>query len=138
MAVFEWSDKYSVGNGTMDDHHKRLFDILNILLDAMKSGRGEEILEDQLNELASYAKYHFSEEERLMQVVNYPGLSAQQQSHKAFIDTVVSYQAKVTEGHGLYIISEVVTTIKEWLKKHILEMDMHYEGYLSDALKKSA
>lgn len=133
MAVFQWSEKYSVGDNTMDSHHQKLFDILNVLLDAMKEGRGEEILDTQLDKLASYAKYHFDAEERLMADIRYPGLGAQQQAHKAFLDKVTDYKAATASGNGSFVISSVVTTVKEWLKQHILTMDMQYESYLANS-----
>lgn len=133
MAVFEWSDKYSVGNAAMDTHHQKLFDILNTLLEAMKEGRGEEILDTELDKLASYAEYHFDAEERLMASVSYPGLAAQQQAHRAFMDQVVEYQAVVASGQAGFVISGVVTTVKEWLKQHILSMDLQYESYLQNS-----
>lgn len=130
MAVFQWSDKYSVGDNMMDTHHQKLFDILNHLLDAMKEGRGEEVLDTQLDKLSSYAKYHFDAEEKLMADINYPGLIPQQHAHKAFLDKVVEYKADVLAGNASFVIASVVTTVKEWLKQHILTMDLQYESYL--------
>lgn len=130
MAVFKWSDKYSVGDHRMDSHHQKLFDILNVLLDAMKEGRGEEVLSKQLDELASYAKYHFDAEEKLMADISYPGLAAQQQAHKAFMDKIAEYQADAAEGKDSYVLSKIVSTVLNWLKQHILTMDMQYENYI--------
>ena len=48
MPLFEWDDQYSVGNHTMDSHHQKLFDILNVIHDAARAGRGEEIIEKEL------------------------------------------------------------------------------------------
>jgi hemerythrin len=130
MALFEWEDKFSVGNNTMDSHHKKLFDILNTIHDATKQGRGEEIIEASLNELASYTKYHFDEEDKLMVQANYPQIESQRQAHKAFLDKIQSYQDEVANGNGLYVVSNVAVTVKDWLKTHILTMDMQYENYL--------
>jgi hemerythrin len=131
MALFEWEDKYSVGNRTMDSHHKKIFDILNIIHDATKAGRGEEIIEAELNELASYTKYHFNEEDKLMVQTGYPGLEAQRHAHKAFLDKIAEYQDEVAKGNGLFVVSNVAVTVKDWLKQHILTMDIQYENYLN-------
>lgn len=133
MAVFEWSNRYSVGDATMDSHHQKLFGILNVILDALKEGRGEEVLGAQLDALASYASYHFKSEEQLMASVNYPGLDTQQQAHKAFLDKIVEYQAEVDAGNASFVVAGVVTTVTDWLKQHILTMDMQYESYLANS-----
>lgn len=132
MALFEWEDKYSVGNRTMDAHHLKIFDILNKIHDATKEGRGEQIIESSLNELASYTKYHFDEEDKLMAAANYPHLEAQRQAHIAFLNKIADYQDEVAKGNGLYVVSNVAVTVKDWLKTHILTMDMQYESYLKD------
>ena len=130
MPLFTWEDKFSVGNHTMDSHHMKLFDILNVIHDATLQGRGEEIIATQLKELASYTKYHFDEEEKLMVAANYPQLSSQQAAHKAFLAKIQEYQDEVAKGNGLYVVSNVAVTVKDWLKQHILTMDMQYESYL--------
>ncbi len=132
MPLFVWDDKFSVGNHTMDSHHQKLFDILNVIHDAAREGRGEEIIETQLNELASYTKYHFNEEDKLMVQTGYPGLESQRQAHKAFLDKIADYQAEVQNGNGLFVVSNVAVTVKDWLKQHILTMDMQYEDYLKN------
>jgi hemerythrin len=132
MPLFEWDDKFSVGNNTMDSHHKKLFDILNVIHDAAREGRGEEIIETQLNELASYTKYHFDEEDKLMVQTGYPGLESQRQAHKAFLAKVAEYQDEVAKGNGLFVVGSVAVTVKDWLKQHILTMDMQYEDYLKN------
>lgn len=132
MPLFEWDNKYSVGNATMDSHHQKIFDILNVIHDAAREGRGEQIIEAQLNELDRYTRYHFDEEEKLMVAANYPGLGAQQQAHKAFLDKIGDYRKEVAAGNAMFVVSSVAVTVKDWLKQHILTMDMQYESYLGN------
>ena len=130
MALFVWDDKFSVGNRTMDSHHQKLFDILNTIHDAAREGRGEEIIEASLNELESYTKYHFAEEDKLMVQAGYPQLEAQRAAHKAFLGKIADYQKEVANGNALFVVGSVAVTVKDWLKQHILTMDMQYEDYL--------
>ena len=39
MALMEWKDSYSVGVDQMDDHHKRLIEIINKVDEADKAGK---------------------------------------------------------------------------------------------------
>ena len=133
MPLFNWSNEYSVGIHSMDSHHKRLFDIMNKLHDAMKERRGAEVISSTIGELLDYTKYHFAEEERLLERANYPGLAAQKAAHRAFIDKVAGFKQRADQGMAIFVANEVATTTVEWLKKHILEMDMAYEKTLLDA-----
>lgn len=115
----------------MDAHHQKLFDILNVIHDAARAGRGEEIIDKELKELASYTKYHFDEEDKLMVQTGYPGLEAQRAAHKAFLEKIAEFQREVDNGNAVFVVSSVAVTVKDWLKQHILTMDMQYEDYLS-------
>ncbi|HDN26936.1 MAG TPA: hypothetical protein ENG03_07550 [Thioploca sp.] len=62
MALFDWSDKYSVGVFRMDDHHKQIFDIVNKLHATMKEGKAKEVIGPLMKELIDYTVFHFHEE----------------------------------------------------------------------------
>ncbi len=126
MALFDWNDEYSVNVMAMDNHHKKLFDILNQMHDAMKAGSGEEAAARIINELIDYTKYHFSEEEKMMEQINYAGIDAQKRAHQAFIDKMLEYKKDVDEGMAIFTVSKVSRTGVSWLKEHILVMDNKY------------
>jgi hemerythrin len=52
-------------------------------------------------------------------------------AHKAFMEKIAEYQAEVDKGNGVFVVGSVAVTVKDWLKQHILTMDMQYEDYLS-------
>ena len=54
MSLIRWNDNFSV-NVTMIDHdHKKLVAMINELTDAMKAGRGKDVLGKILYELIQY------------------------------------------------------------------------------------
>ena len=65
MPLFTWNASYSVNVKRFDADHQQLFSILNELHDAMKAGRGKEVLEGTLTELLRYTERHFTAEEAL-------------------------------------------------------------------------
>ncbi len=67
MPLFEWSDDYSVGVAGMDRHHQKIFDMLNRLHAAMLQGKAVDMIGNIIRELLDYTKYHFGEEEKLME-----------------------------------------------------------------------
>lgn len=137
MALFNWSNEYSVGAKLMDDHHKQLFDIMNRLYDVMDKG-GTEVQSSvvpMLGELIKYTEYHFGEEERLMEQARYSGLSPQRLAHQEFVNKLKEYKDKVTNSPGMaiFVANEASMTASDWLKHHILRMDRAYESSLKSA-----
>ena len=51
MPQFNWDSTYSVKVKRFDDDHQQLFRILNQLHDGMMARRGQEVLQNVLNEL---------------------------------------------------------------------------------------
>jgi len=126
MALFNWSDEFSVGVLAMDNHHKKLFDILNQMHESMKAGADEETLSKYITELVDYTKYHFAEEERMLEQVNYSGIDAQKRSHIAFIEKITEFQDQANSGMAIFAIPKVSKLGIDWLKEHILVMDTKY------------
>jgi hemerythrin len=42
MALFNWNDSYSVKVAMCDQQHKKLFEIINELAEAMRQGKGQQ------------------------------------------------------------------------------------------------
>ncbi len=133
MGLFKWDDQYSVGVSSMDNQHKKLFGIMNKLHDAMKEGKGEQATATIIKELLDYTVYHFGEEERIMESVNYAGLPAQQRAHKTFIAKMEEYKKEADKGNAIFVCTKVSRTGVEWLREHILKLDKQYEDTMTKA-----
>jgi len=133
MALFNWDDEFSVNVMTMDNHHKKIFDIINQMHEAMKSGAGEEAVAKIINELLTYTDYHFKEEEKLMEQCNYAGIASQKSSHAAFIDKLTEFKDAADQGRAIFVVSKVSKLGVDWLKDHILTMDKQYSDIMSTA-----
>lgn len=130
MALFTWSNLYSVGNNTMDSHHQKLFDIINRLHADLLAKKGQDALALTLKELLDYTKYHFGAEEDLMKKANYPGYDDQKKAHEAFIAQIVQYQTDLKNGKSLMVSANITNTLVNWLSAHIAQMDKNYKNYL--------
>jgi hemerythrin len=72
MELIKWKDVFSVKVSEVDNQHKKLIGLINQLYDAMRVGKGREVLGSVLTELVNYTIYHFSTEERLFREYGYP------------------------------------------------------------------
>ncbi len=129
MGFFEWDNKYSVSVNSMDQHHKKLFDLINKLHEAMFVGQGKTVLESVLKELIDYTVYHFKAEEDLMIAANYPGFSEQKAQHDSFVTKMNGFKRDFESGNPTLTIP-LMTTLRDWLVNHIMVVDKKYSTVL--------
>ncbi|MGD9978456.1 MAG: bacteriohemerythrin [Bacteroidales bacterium] len=125
MGIFEWKDNYSVSINSIDNDHKRLFELMNQLFDAMTKGEGSKILLPLVDELHRYTAYHFNREEVYFRTTNYPNAQQHVQQHTAFVDKVGEFKAKISAGK-LDIAPDLLQFLRDWLLNHILKVDRMY------------
>ncbi len=126
-----WSGDYSVKVGTFDTHHKRFFELINTLHDAMSSRHGSEAVPKTINSLIEYTKYHFNEEERLMTKYNFEGLAFHKGEHQTFVKKVAELKERLDKGDTGTAL-ETMRFLKDWFSKHILDTDKKYSGFFNE------
>lgn len=131
MALIMWNDDYSVKVRQFDEQHKKLIGIVNQLHDAMRSGKGSQIMGDILASLAAYTQAHFADEERLMQLHGYPGLAFHKKLHGQLVDRVRDFQREAETG-GNVITQGVMMFLKDWLVQHIQGEDIKYGPFMNE------
>jgi hemerythrin len=125
-----WKEAYSVGIAEIDQQHKKLIDLINQLNSAMAAGKGKQILGSTLGELIDYCATHFSKEERLFDLYEYPDASEHKDKHQKMTAKVLSLQSQFQEGK-VTITLDVMDFLQQWLDKHILGTDKKYGPYLN-------
>jgi hemerythrin len=130
MALITWNDSYSVKVKQFDEQHKKLIDLINQLHDAMKVGKGGQVLGDILKALIDYTGNHFAAEERLMKLYSYPEYEQHKKEHNQLVQKVLDVQKKLQEGSAP-ISQAVLTFLKEWLVNHIQGNDKKYGPFMN-------
>lgn len=126
--LFEWKEEHSVKIITFDDHHRKLFKMLNDLHDAMTDRKGGEITGNILKSLIDYTKYHFGEEERLMTKYNFDGFKDHKKEHDDFVVKISDMQARFAKNDASVTI-ELRKFLKDWWIKHIQSTDKKYTEF---------
>lgn len=130
MALITWNDSLSVKVKQFDDQHKKLVDMVNQLFDAMKTGKGNQVMGDILKQLIAYTQTHFAAEERLMQQYGFPEYEAHKKEHNALVIQVVDLQKQFQEGKAV-LTQNVMNFLRDWLARHIQGVDKKYGVYLN-------
>ncbi len=131
MPYIDFSESLSVNVTSFDEQHKKLVSLVNKLYDAMKEGKGKEILSEVFNELIEYTKFHFKSEEEMMLKYDYNGYKEHLDEHNKLTKEVLELKDKYEKGN-IFITTELLAFLKEWLSHHILEMDKKYGPFFNE------
>jgi hemerythrin-like metal-binding protein len=121
----EWNEKYSVNVSSIDYEHKKLFEMINELSDAMRSGKGSGIAPDILKRLAAYTQEHFAHEEKMMVRAGYANYATHKVEHDKLTREVVELMRNFDDKKVVLSIS-LLDFLQRWLTTHILSCDKQY------------
>lgn len=135
---FAFTDKYRTGIELVDDEHKRLFEIIKDTNDVIHT----ELLHDKydeimrlLAELREYTEVHFSDEEAMMERINYPDIAAQKRAHSAFVGRLVEIdlsELDAMDDNQEEYLQDLIQFLLSWLSNHILGMDKKIGAYITE------
>lgn len=131
MSLMKWTkEDYGTDVNICDEQHQELFDKVNALNDAVGKGTRTEI-GNTLDNLIEYVVTHFKTEEELMEKQGYAGLDQHCKEHNALVETCSSLQGKFHADEA-DIEESTMAFIKDWLDKHIPQIDRSYGPALSN------
>ena len=132
MKELAWSHILSVGVEEIDEDHRRLVELFNILNHAVAEGAGRDYVAAVLEELINCTVWHFSHEERLMLKHGYPELTEHMAEHHDLVDSARTLQQKYLQTGKLS--EEDFEFLEHWLTAHILAADNRLGSYLMEVM----
>ena len=133
MKDIIWDDTLSVEIEEIDDDHRRLTDLFNLLNHSVESGDSREYIDALLEELISCTVWHFRHEERLMIKHQYEGFQEHKIEHNELIDAVKDLQQKFLSEKRVPSEQDL-EFLELWLTRHILSTDMELGRYLMNVI----
>jgi len=133
MKELVWDKTMSVEVPEIDEDHRRLVDLFNLLNRAVAQEESKEYTEALMEELISCTVWHFKHEERLMLKYGYRDLVEHRTEHAALIDSAKELQRKLVHGATLPS-AEDIDFLECWLTEHIYGADMALGSYLGEAM----
>jgi hemerythrin-like metal-binding protein len=128
-----WDETLSVEVEEIDEDHRKLVDLFNMLSHSVAEGDAADYIEAVLEELISCTIWHFRHEERLMLLYKYKGLKEHKDEHHNLIDGVKELQQKFHKENKL-LTNEDIEYLETWLTEHILGYDMKLGFYLTKVM----
>lgn len=129
MEQIEWNESFITGIETIDKQHKGLVELLNSLIQDFNEVMDRRKLENSIEKLFDYTKYHFSTEEYLMRQANYPDYQAHKNEHDSFAGKVKEFLINFSDGKE-DLTKDIIDFLSGWVKHHILQVDRGYIPYL--------
>ena len=124
-----WEARYTLGISVIDDQHKELLNLTNELFSACRQGNEvEAIFKEVIHKSVEYVKFHFSTEEKILEQINYPEISAHKKEHEGFIIKVIA-DVKSFESGKSFVPNAFARYLREWILAHIAVSDKKYAEY---------
>ncbi|MES9963768.1 MAG: bacteriohemerythrin [Candidatus Sedimenticola sp. 20ELBAFRAG] len=133
MKAFQWDSHYLTGIPSVDEQHHRLVDIINRYSNLLTADELDlENIESVFSELADYAKYHFTEEERLMENagINRRHMDLHFNEHDHFLQEVSALHNSVSP-EDTEATKSLLKFLTFWLAYHILGSDQNMATQIS-------
>jgi hemerythrin len=129
--AYQWDSTLETGYERIDNQHKQLIDALNRIIEASKSGKGNDEVFRTLEFLTGYTILHFADEERLQLQYDYPDYFIHKRYHDEFKITVRELTKRLAEeGPTEEMVELVTTSIGDWLLNHIKGDDFRMAAYV--------
>lgn len=129
ISIVHWTDAMSVGNPHIDEQHMILMDTINQLATA-EARADRPLIAMIIEELASYASFHFGYEEQLMAEARYPDLEQHKRIHQGFNQWILEVREEYLHGKRTQVGERILHFLRDWLRNHILAEDQLYRPFL--------
>ncbi len=126
--LLNWKEEYSVAIKELDQQHKKLFDLINLLYDSYIRKENDDVVEEILLDLKDYAFVHFRDEEKYFteeKLLEHDECQAHFSQHHYFISQINKFQSKY-KSHDPSLQYEMILFLQEWITNHIMKSDKKY------------
>ncbi len=127
IDIFPWNDNFNTGIPLIDEQHKKLVQLLNLLASHLAFQSDIPALNVIFDQLSDYAAYHFQAEEAIWLEYFHDDqlLSNHQKIHYEFFETILHLRLDGTVKPADEVIAEILGFLARWLASHILENDRY-------------
>jgi hemerythrin len=130
MTIIQWENRFATGNQTVDQQHKELFELVNMVHEAIVAHKGTDVIMPTLDKLANYVEVHFKTEESLMTSSHYPNFPQHKLKHDELTRSAAEIIGNYKSGK-LHLTMTLSQFLSNWLRHHIKEEDLAFINWLN-------
>jgi hemerythrin len=125
-----WRDEYAVNIQRIDHHHRNLIARANTVFDSVAQHLDKDQTRIAFGDLVDYARFHFMEEEQLLERHDAPGLKAHRAKHERLLEQLTELQGHYQNGAAESPV-DLSAQLREWVVGHILADDRRTAAMLN-------
>jgi len=130
--MIEQKDLPLVSLKSMNEVHFEEVEIINLLLEQIKSKESFEMVSQSLEKLLEHMQQHFEGEEKLMQDFQYPSLNMHKSDHDKVLNQLRYAEMQWRNKKDVDALQEYLDDdVIAWLDQHIKAMDTPMADYVS-------
>lgn len=118
-----WNPTYSLNVDDMDNQQRKLFTIINHLIDTFENGSNDYL--PVFRHLIDYISNEFHQEHASMMIANYQGFFSHTRQHRIFIERIEEYLSNYAGGDASMGF-KMISFLKSWVSKHTTTLDVHF------------
>lgn len=122
---FEWRNELDIGVEPMNDEHKHLIALMNVIFEMAQAHKPKDEIEAAIGTLQIAARDHFAREEVYLESIGYPGLKQHKEIHTKLLERFAVHVREYQQGNGV-VPRQFFDFMKMWLSAHIMGIDKHY------------
>lgn len=126
MAFFEWDSALDVGVAEMNEQHKTLISLMEVLYQKNLASHSKAELIVAIDNLVNYVVKHFHDEESYMASIQFPTLETHKQIHQHLLEDLGKLIEQFKQSDINQLSSEFIMFLKFWLSTHIRGIDTKY------------
>lgn len=131
METISWDSSFSVGVARLDEQHKRIIGMINLMISAPDNTVKSETISETLTRMTQYAEEHFVTEEQLMEDHGYPDFLAHRDEHREFWKKTETLCMDTMQEHTDLPV-DILEFLRGWWNQHILTTDMKYRTFFNE------
>ena len=129
MKKITWDNSYSVGVRMLDDQHREIIDVVNLLIMDPYKNVNSDTVQEALMRLKKFALEHFETEEMLLELHGYPDYAAHKQEHNDFTEALGGFCMDTLKERP-EVPKKLMLFVRDWWDDHILVEDMKFSTFL--------
>ena len=132
--MLTWTEEFATGSDLVDTQHRLLIEKINKLEKLLNGPPPPKAEYDELLDFLNlYAVAHFKFEEQCMSSNKCPAHEQNKQAHATFLHAFAILKDRYqTEGSKPELLDSIQRTASEWIKYHILTVDINLRACMNN------
>jgi hemerythrin len=122
MTLLQWKPEYSVGIESMDDEHREMIELINLVYEELGDHPDNDRIDSFLGDIFSSISMHFALEERIMRNAHYYEYPAHKADHEKLLDQIRDLMDSFADDPDAGA-RELRESLSTWFSEHFSTFD---------------